>query len=144
MTDTLNSSQRSRRMSLIRSENTKPELIVRKAVWAAGFRYRLHGKGLPGRPDLVLPSLRTVIFVNGCYWHAHKCQKGRVPGTNGQFWAIKFKSNKDRDARNARRLRREGWSVLTVWECSLQTFRSREAALAGLLRKLEYRRRRCR
>lgn len=127
-------------MSLIRSKDTKPELVVRKAVWAAGFRYRLHGRGLPGRPDLVFPALRTVVFIHGCYWHAHSCQKGRIPAQNSRFWREKFLANKARDRRNVQRLRREGWSVLTVWECSLATAKSREATIGKLLVALAMRR----
>lgn len=127
-------------MSLIRSKDTKPELIVRKAVWAKGFRYRLHGKGLPGRPDLVFPAFRTVVFIHGCYWHAHSCQKGRIPGQNSRFWQEKFAANKSRDQRNVQRLRREGWSVLTIWECSLSTAKSRDAAISKLLDALTVRR----
>ncbi|HHA2841733.1 very short patch repair endonuclease [Stenotrophomonas maltophilia] len=138
--DTLTAAQRSHRMSLIRSKNTKPELLVRKAVWAAGFRYRLHSKGLPGKPDLVFPGLRTVVFVHGCYWHAHSCQKGRIPGQNSAMWTEKFSVNKARDARNTRRLRREGWSVLTVWECQLGAQKSRRAAIRSLLSALKRRR----
>ena len=138
--DTLNPAERSVRMSLIRSKDTKPELVVRKAVWAAGFRYRLHGKGLPGRPDLVFPGLRTIVFVHGCYWHAHTCQKDRIPGQNSRLWREKFAANKARDQRNIRRLRRAGWSVLTVWECSLATTKSRSAAISKLLLALERRR----
>lgn len=140
MADTLSPAERSVRMSLIRSKDTKPELMVRKAVWAAGYRYRLHGKGLPGKPDLVLPRLRTVIFIHGCYWHAHSCQKGRIPGQNSRFWQEKFLANKARDQRNCQRLRRAGWSVLTVWECSLSTVRSRNAAISKLLKALSQRR----
>lgn len=127
-------------MSLIRSKDTKPELVVRKAVWAGGFRYRLHGKGLPGRPDLVFPGFRTVVFIHGCYWHAHSCQKGRIPRQNSQFWQEKFAANKARDKRNVHRLRREGWSVLTIWECSLSTTKARDAAISKLLDALSKRR----
>lgn len=127
-------------MALIRSRDTRPELIVRKAVWAAGFRYKLHVKGLPGKPDLVFPGMATVVFVHGCYWHAHHCQQGRVPGSNSSFWREKFIRNKARDARNVRRLRQAGWSVLTVWECSLSTAATREATLRRLLSALERRR----
>lgn len=140
MADSLSPSERSMRMSLIRSKDTVPELIVRKAVWAAGFRYRTHGQGLPGRPDLVFPRLSTVVFVHGCYWHSHHCQKGRVPGNNSSFWNEKFSKNKARDARNVRQLRKAGWSVLTVWECSLASTRSREATLRRLLTALMRRR----
>ena len=142
--DTLTSAERSRRMSLIRSKDTKPELLVRKAVWAAGFRYRLHVKGLPGSPDLVFSGIRTVVFVHGCYWHAHSCQKGRIPEQNSAMWSEKFSANKARDARNTRRLRQEGWSVLTVWECQLGAEKSRLSAirflLAGLTRRRDRRR----
>lgn len=127
-------------MSLIRSKDTKPELLVRQAVWAAGFRYRLHVKGLSGRPDLVFPSLRVVVFVHGCYWHAHSCQKGRVPGQNSRFWEEKFSTNKARDQRNANRLRREGWSVLTIWECSLAAAKSRDTTMVKLIDALARRR----
>ncbi len=127
-------------MSLIRSRDTRPELVVRKAVWAAGFRYRLHGKGLPGRPDLVFLALRTVVFIHGCYWHAHSCQKGRIPKQNSRFWREKFAANQARDQRNARLLRREGWSVLTVWECSLSTTKSRDRSVRKLLNALALRR----
>jgi DNA mismatch endonuclease (patch repair protein) len=133
MADTLSPSERSARMALIRSKNTKPELLVRKAVWAGGFRYRLHVRGLPGRPDVVFPSLGVVVFVHGCYWHGHSCQKGRVPGANSAFWQEKFASNKARDRRNRARLRREGWKVVVVWECSLSTIPKRAKALGRLL-----------
>lgn len=127
-------------MSLIRSKDTKPEMLVRRAVWAAGFRYRLHGKGLPGKPDLMFPAFHTVVFVHGCYWHGHACQKGRIPGQNSRFWREKLSTNRLRDKRNAQRLRRDGWSVITVWECSLSTARKREAAICRLLDLLNRRR----
>lgn len=137
MVDTLSPAERSARMARIRSKNTKPELIVRKVAWAAGFRYRLHGKKLPGRPDLVFPALRTVVFVHGCYWHGHSCQKGRIPGQNSAFWKEKFASNKARDRRNRARLSRGGWKVITIWECSLSTIQKREKATEKLLELLE-------
>ena len=126
-------------MSLIRSKDTKPELLVRKALWAAGYRYRLHAKGLPGKPDLVFAGLSTVVFIHGCYWHAHACQKGRIPAQNSRFWPEKFITNKARDKRNSQRLRRAGWSVLTVWECSLSTEGSEKMAIAKLLNALSRR-----
>ena len=139
MSDILSRSERSVRMSLIRSKDTKPELAVRKALWAAGFRYRLHGHGLSGKPDLVFRGIRTVIFINGCYWHAHTCQKGRVPAQNSRFWRAKFDVNKARDKRNCQLLRRQGWSVLTVWECSLSTVKTREATIRKVLLALSRR-----
>lgn len=139
--DTLTPAERSQRMSLIRSRDTKPELLVRKTVWAAGFRFRLNERTLPGKPDLVFPGLKTVVFIHGCYWHAHTCQKGRIPKQNSAFWADKFASNKARDALNAGRLRRAGWSVLTVWECAVMAPRVRDGALRRLIQALDRRRR---
>lgn len=106
-------------MSRIRSKDTKPEILVRKFLHGRGFRFRLHRKDLPGRPDLVLPKYDAVVFVQGCFWHAHHCQKGRVPGTRSKFWQAKFEGNKERDARSARALRKAGWRVFRVWECQL-------------------------
>lgn len=139
MPDFLTPQQRSERMSRIRSKDTKPELLVRRAAWAAGFRYRLHKKGLPGHPDLVFSSLSTVVFVHGCYWHGHTCQGGRVPRGNSAFWSAKFASNKKRDRRNRDQLRRLGWDVYTIWECSLSTKSKRSAAIGRLLAHLESR-----
>lgn len=133
MTDILSPAERSERMSRIRHKDTKPELQVRKAVWAAGYRYRLHSKALPGKPDMVFPSLRAVVFVHGCYWHGHHCQRGRIPGVNSSFWAAKFEANQARDRRNKARLGRMGWKVLTVWECSLSTKAKRAKALQRVL-----------
>jgi DNA mismatch endonuclease Vsr len=133
MADTLSPADRSKRMALIRSKDTKPELLVRKALWAEGIRFRLHVRGLPGKPDIVLPSLRIAIFVHGCYWHGHSCQKGRIPKTNGLFWEEKFSTNKARDRRNRAQLRRDGWKVVVVWECSLSTIPKRARSLEKLL-----------
>ena len=133
MTDTLTPEGRSARMALIRSKDTKPEMVVRKAVWAAGFRYRLHAKHLPGKPDLVFPSLGVVVFVHGCFWHGHSCQKGRIPGANSAFWRAKFEANRLRDRRNRAKLARMGWRVVVVWECSLSTRQKRDRTLKKLL-----------
>jgi DNA mismatch endonuclease, patch repair protein len=136
MVDTLTPAERSERMSRIRSQNTKPELWVRRLLHAAGFRFRLHRKDLPGRPDLVLPKYRAVVFVQGCFWHAHHCQKGRIPGTRGDFWKAKFEGNRKRDARNTRELRAAGWRVFTIWECELAKPTNRERTVERLIRKL--------
>jgi len=121
MADVLTRAQRSFNMSRIRSKNTSPEMFVRRLVHGLGFRYRLHGAKLPGRPDLVFASKRKVIFVHGCYWHMHDCPYGRVkPKTNAEFWEAKRRSNVDRDARNARSLAKEGWRVLVIWECTIR------------------------
>lgn len=136
MADTLSPQARSERMSRIRGQDTAPELIVRRYLHAAGFRYRLHVRDLPGRPDIVLPKHRVVVFVNGCFWHAHLCQKGRVPSTRPDFWAEKFRKNRSRDARNRRLLRNAGWRVITLWECSLSTPTKAGRELERLVRKI--------
>lgn len=120
MVDVLTPEQRRLNMSRIRGKDTKPELAVRRLVHSMGFRYRLHRKDLPGRPDLVFPILRKVINVHGCYWHVHACRFGSVrPATNAGFWETKRKSNVVRDQRNEQLLREQGWSALTIWECEL-------------------------
>jgi DNA mismatch endonuclease (patch repair protein) len=104
-------------MRAIKSANTKPEILVRKALHAAGFRFRLHSKNLPGKPDIVLPKYRTVIFVHGCFWHGHDCEYFKVPKTRTEFWLNKITENKRRDKINADKLIELGWRVLVVWEC---------------------------
>ena len=112
---------RSYNMSCIKGKNTKPEEIVRKALFSNGFRYRKNDSRLPGTPDIVLPKYRTVIFVNGCFWHGHKgCKYFVVPKTNTEFWLNKINSNIDRDAIKATQLRELGWQVITVCECELK------------------------
>ncbi|MFN8705847.1 MAG: very short patch repair endonuclease [Planctomyces sp.] len=121
MTDVHNREQRSWNMSRIRSRDTKPELIVRSIVHRMGFRFRLHGRDLPGTPDLVFPKHRRIIFVHGCYWHRHSCRYGRVrSATRPEFWNQKLTANVRRDRRNQLQLRRDGWQVLVVWECWLK------------------------
>jgi DNA mismatch endonuclease (patch repair protein) len=104
-------------MSKIRSGDTKPEVLVRQLLHRAGYRYRLHRKDLPGKPDLVFGSRRKLIFVHGCFWHQHGCLAGRKPRSNTGYWYAKLARNVDRDARNEAQLGAAGWSVLTVWEC---------------------------
>lgn len=123
-------------MARIRGTNTKPELVVRSALHRAGFRFRLYSRGLPGRPDIVLARLRTVVFVHGCFWHRHGCTLSSTPATRRAFWEEKFARNAARDRRAARRLRQLGWRVLTVWECSLRTATRRERAIARLVTAL--------
>jgi len=111
---------RSENMSRIRGKNTQPELKVRRALWAAGLRYRLYDKSLPGNPDLVFPGRRTVIFVHGCFWHCHEgCNKFRIPKTRTNWWTKKLNRNKARDAEVAAALEAEGWRVIVVWECEV-------------------------
>lgn len=119
MADTVTKEKRSEIMSRIRSKNTRPEMIVRKLLHSAGYRYRLHRKDLPGKPDLVLPKYRTVIFVHGCFWHQHKgCPFAATPKSNIGYWAGKLASNTQRDAESVATLLKAGWRVLVVWECA--------------------------
>lgn len=121
MADVHTPEQRSFNMSRIRGRDTKPEIVVRSLLHRMGYRFRLHVRGLPGSPDIVLPRFRSVIFVHGCFWHRHNCRRGRVrPQTNAEFWEQKLQANAERDRRNRRRLRNAGWRVMTVWECSIR------------------------
>lgn len=117
--DNLTPQERSNQMRLIRSGDTKPELCVRRLVHSLGYRYRLHRPELPGKPDLVFPSRRKIIFVHGCFWHGHKCKLGRVPKSNVEYWVNKIERNRNRDRNTLRRLRKLNWTCLTIWECSL-------------------------
>jgi DNA mismatch endonuclease (patch repair protein) len=121
MADRMTAAQRSYCMSRIRDRDTKPELIVRSMVHAMGYRFQLQRKDIEGRPDLALIGGRKLIFVHGCFWHRHHCRWGQVePKTNAAFWRDKREANAARDARVVRRLRRQGWGVLTAWECELR------------------------
>ena len=105
-------------MARIRAKNTKPELVVRAALHALGYRFRIHVRGLAGSPDLAFPARRKALFVHGCFWHTHNCRQGlRRPTTNADFWNEKAHANRERDARKERQLRDAGWDVATVWEC---------------------------
>jgi DNA mismatch endonuclease, patch repair protein len=119
--DTLSKSERSARMSLVRSTDTKPELLVRRLVHGLGYRYRLHVPKLPGRPDIVFPRMRKVIFVHGCFWHRHpRCHLARLPKSKLSFWVPKLTLNRRRDVLNIRRLRHAGWQVEVIWECQIE------------------------
>lgn len=120
MVDVLTPSQRQLNMSRIRGRDTKPEMIIRRGLHACGFRYRLQDRALPGRPDLVFPRHRAVIFVNGCFWHGHECPLFKLPGTRREFWEAKIVSNRIRDKRAVAALSEHGWRIATVWECSLK------------------------
>lgn len=120
---------RSRIMRAVRSKDTKPELIVRRLVHSLGFRFRLHRRDLPGSPDLVFPGRHKAIFVHGCFWHGHDCARGnRKPVANADYWHAKIRRNVERDIRNESALRRDGWDVLTIWECETK-IRDREAMI---------------
>ncbi len=107
-------------MAGIRGKDTKPELVIRKALHWHGFRYRLHDKRLPGKPDMVFPRYRAVILVNGCFWHRHGCHLFKWPSTRKEFWRNKIKRNREKDAENMEALERAGWRALTIWECALK------------------------
>lgn len=121
MADTMTKEQRSWVMSRIRSKNTKPEIVVRSLLHRMGFRFCLGGCGLPGRPDVVLPRWRAVVFVHGCFWHAHNCRPASkiVPKTRRRYWLKKFMANVERDEEAIRLLESEGWRVYVIWECEI-------------------------
>lgn len=120
MTDTISKEKRSWNMSRIRSKNTKPEILVRSTLHKAGFRFRLHLATLPGKPDIVLPKYKTVVFVNGCFWHGHNCSFFRLPSTNIEFWQPKIAKNRDNDIKNRGLLLAGGWKIIILWECALR------------------------
>lgn len=118
MTDTMSPEKRSRRMALVRSADTKPEMVVRRLAHRMGYRYRLHCRDLAGTPDLVFRSRRAVVFVHGCFWHRHHgCPLARIPKSRVEFWTAKLEGNRERDARKIAALEEAGWRVLVVWEC---------------------------
>jgi DNA mismatch endonuclease (patch repair protein) len=121
MTDIVSPDIRSKMMSGIGGKNTKPEIIVRKSLHRRGFRYTLHRRDLPGKPDLTLPKYKTVVFVNGCFWHGHDCHLFKWPKTNENFWKDKINGNKVRDKNNINKLLSAGWNVLLIWECSVRS-----------------------
>ncbi len=122
MPDVHTPEQRSFNMSRIRSKNTKPEMVVRKFLFSQGFRYRLHEKKLPGRPDIVLPKYKTVVFIHGCFWHGHEdCRYFVVPKTRTDWWLAKIRHNRENDKINMQKLEEIGWRVLEVFECGLKS-----------------------
>lgn len=106
-------------MQSVKTKDTGPEQLVRKALFAAGYRYRLHRKDLPGKPDIVFPSCKKAIFVHGCFWHGHGCSKGKLPKSRTEYWGPKIEANRQRDERNVETLQCAGWDVLVVWQCEL-------------------------
>lgn len=136
MVDRISEERRSWNMSRIRGKDTSPELQLRSLLHGAGYRFRLHYKKLPGRPDIVLKKYRTVIFVHGCYWHRHSgCSNATTPGTRTEFWQAKFDGTVERDKRKAKELRALGWRVITVWECELE--KSPQVVLDNIHRELD-------
>ena len=136
MADVHSKEIRSFNMSRIKGKNTKPEMLVRKFLHANGFRYKLHDKSLPGKPDIVLPKYHTVIFINGCFWHGHKnCKYFVVPKTRTDWWLNKINGNIANDTKSLKALKKEGWKIITIWECNLQPAKV-EKTLNALLKKL--------
>lgn len=133
-TDNLTPEQRKRTMTRVHSNDTRPEMRVRRLVHGLGYRYRLHRKDLPGNPDLVFPKRRKIIFVHGCFWHGHDCKAGRKrPKANETYWSTKLARNKERDVANQALLRAQGWDVLIVWECDLKQFDDLAAVIRRFL-----------
>lgn len=120
MADHVPPQDRSRIMASVGSKDTKPEMALRRALFALGYRYRLHSRHLPGRPDLVFPARKKAIFVHGCFWHGHGCRWGRLPKSRLEYWEPKIEANKGRDARSLAGLATLGWSTLVVWQCELR------------------------
>ena len=124
-------------MSKIGGKNTKPEILVRKFLFSKGFRYRINVKTLPGKPDIVLPKYKTVIFVNGCFWHGHNCKKGKLPSSNTDFWRGKISNNKLRDDKNSDLLIKLGWKVIIIWQCEISKIDNRIKILNKLLEDIK-------
>lgn len=129
MTDVVDVATRSRMMAGIQGKNTKPELLIRKALHARGFRFRLHVKDLPGKPDLVLPKYRALVFIHGCFWHGHACRYFKVPQTRPEFWLEKIGKNQTRDSLQEDALKAMGWRVLVVWECAVRSMKKDKSPL---------------
>lgn len=137
MADVHSKAQRSYNMSRIRSTNTKPEMLVRKFLFAQGCRYKLHDATLPGKPDIVLPKYKTVIFVHGCFWHGHNnCKYYKVPQTRTDWWLNKINTNNVNDAKTVKALKKDGWKIITLWECDLKPEKV-DKTLHTLLKKLQ-------
>jgi len=134
MTDTFTVEKRSSVMRAIKGKDTQPELAVRSLVHRLGYRFRLHRRTLPGCPDLVFVKRRKVIFIHGCFWHGHTaCKGGRLPKSNRTYWSSKIEKNRARDARSVRRLRADGWGVMTIWECQMKSFEALSRRISRFL-----------
>jgi DNA mismatch endonuclease (patch repair protein) len=134
MTDVFTAEKRSAVMARVKGRDTKPELMVRRMLWRLGARYRLDRKGLPGRPDIVMPGRKLAVFVHGCFWHGHTCARGaRVPKANRDYWTAKIGRNRARDIESRAALEALGWRVEVVWECDLKDAEALERRLAALL-----------
>lgn len=125
-------------MSKIRGKETKPELLVRKFLFSEGFRYRINDERYPGKPDLVLPKYKTMIFIHGCFWHGHEdCKASKLPETNAEFWEKKISDNVARDRKNIEKLKSEGWNVIVIWQCEIKSKAKREKRLKLLVEQIK-------
>ena len=136
MADIVSKEVRSKMMSCIRGKNTLPELLIRHGLFALGFRYRLHVKDMPGKPDLVFPKYKTALFINGCFWHRHDCKLFKAPSTNQVFWEIKITRNILNDEKNRSLLINAGWKVVIVWECAIKNKKTEFPALIQKVSKI--------
>lgn len=133
--DTIAPTERSALMSRIRSKDTRPEMAVRSLLHRMGFRFRIHRKDLPGRPDIVLPRHRKIVLIQGCFWHGHTCRLASKPKSNESYWSAKLEANRARDARNLAALIGQGWMVLELWECEIRRFEGLEEKLQVFMQR---------
>ncbi|MFC1508286.1 very short patch repair endonuclease [Candidatus Omnitrophota bacterium] len=136
MLDIYSRKKRSNIMSKISGKETKPEIIVRKILFSKGLRFRKNDSRYPGKPDIILPKYKTAIFVHGCFWHGHNCKAGKLPETRKEFWTKKINDTKNRDKKNKSELEADGWKVLTVWNCEINTIIKRNKRLNLLLEEI--------
>ena len=125
-------------MSKISGKNTKPEILVRKFIFSKGFRFRINDKRYPGKPDIVLPKYKSIIFIHGCFWHGHSCKRGNLPETNREFWVNKISNTKKRDVRNKRELETLGWKVIIIWQCEISSKLKFESKMKNVITHLSY------
>ena len=136
MVDIYSKSKRSSIMSKISGKETKPEIIVRKFLFSKGFRYRKNDKRFPGKPDIVVPKYKTIIFIHGCFWHSHDCKAGKLPETRKNFWEKKISDNIIRDKKNKTDLEKDDWKVLIVWNCEISSISKRDTTLNLLINEI--------
>ena len=136
MSDIYSKPKRSEIMSHISGKETKPEILVRKFLFSNGFRFRKNVKDLSGKPDIVLPKYKIVIFIHGCFWHGHDCKRGTPPTTNVKFWKAKIGGNIERDKRDVSELENQGWKVIVIWQCEIRNETLRQEKLSGLLKTI--------
>ena len=137
MPDIYSEKKRSQIMSHISGKETKPEIIVRKYLFSKGFRYRKNDKRYPGTPDIVIPKYSTIVFLHGCFWHCHKCKRGKLPETRKNFWRNKISATKKRDKSNQKKLEHDGWKVITVWQCEIKNQSVRTKRLNKLVQQIK-------